>query len=226
MEFKQLAHDIKDLDSAKGIVEAYANVYGNVDSDDDMSMPGSFTKTVRDNFKRIRVLKDHRSTETLGVPKEMNASDAYGLFTVTQFNMKKDMARDMFTDIQLAVDNKQNAELSIGYEVINSRPMEMNGNRIRQITEYKLYEYSFLSSWAANELSITTGMKSVDNSKIIDLLTKAYNLPYSDSRLIQIETLLKSLSKEPLEPSTPSIEPIQQLDIINHIQKSFSYNGN
>jgi HK97 family phage prohead protease len=226
MEFKQLAHDIKALDTAKGVVEAYANVYGNVDSDEDMSMPGSFTKTVRDNFKRIRVLKNHYSTESLGVPLEMNASDPYGLFTVTQFNMKKDLSRDMFTDIQLAVDNQQNAELSIGYEVINSELVKLNNVQIRQIKEYKLYEYSFLSSWAANDLAITTGLKSMDNAKFMELLSKAYNLNYSDSRLIQIETLLKSLTNEPLEPSTPKVGPIEQLDILNHIQKSFSYHGN
>lgn len=226
MEFKQLAHDIKELDSAKGIVEAYANVYGNVDSDDDMSMPGSFNKTVRDNFKRIRVLKNHYSTESLGVPLEMNANDPYGLFTVTQFNMKKDLSRDMFTDIQLAVENKQNAELSIGYEVINSEFVELNKQKIRQIKEYRLYEYSFLSSWAANDLSITTGLKSIDHSKWIETLSKAYNLNYSDTRLVQIETLLKSLTNEPLQSSTPEVGPIQQLDILNHIQKSFSYNGN
>ena len=42
-----------------------------------------------------------------------------------------------------------NAELSIGYEVIKRD--EKNRSII---TEYKLYEYSFLTSWAANELSV------------------------------------------------------------------------
>ena len=44
----------------------------------------------------------------------------------------------------------------------------------------------------------------------MELLTKAYDLPYSDSRLMQIETLLKSLSKEPSETDTLNLEPIME----------------
>ena len=222
MEFKQLSNELKDLDEAKGIIEAYANAYNNIDSDYDMSMPGSFDKTVKENYKRIRVLKDHISTQSLGVPLSFDPGDSYGLKTVSQFNMKKDLSRDMFYDIKLAIDNGQNAELSIGYSVLNSNDVTINGKSIRQITEYKLYEYSFLSSWAANPMAITTGLKSMDNQSLIEHFSKAYNLPYSDSRLIQLEHLLKSLEKEPEEKSTLLLEPMDQLTIINHIKKSFS----
>lgn len=215
MDFKQLSQEIKDIDSAQGIIKAYANAYNNIDSDEDMSMPGSFNKTVRDNYKRIRVLKDHYSTQSLGVPKEIDPNDSYGLLTVSQFNMKKDLAKDMFYDVQLAIENGQNAELSIGYEVINSRPMKINGQDIRQITEYKLYEYSFLSSWAANPMAIALDAKSFNPQMLIEKLSKAYNLPYSDTRLSQIETLLKSLDKEPINIITPDLEPIQHTLSLN-----------
>jgi len=221
MDFKQLGHEIKGLDTSKGVIEAYANVYNNIDSDGDRSIPGCFTKTVKDNFKRIRVLRNHWSNESLGVPKELNASDPYGLFTVTQFNMNKSLAKDMFTDIQLAVDNNQNAELSIGYEIVNSEQTKLNGMAVRDITEYRLYEYSFLNSWAANPLAITTGVKSLSPSAIIEQLTKAYNLPYSDQRLIQIETILKSLTLEPGRDTTLIDEPTKT-DLLNHIKNSFN----
>lgn len=54
-KFKQLSYDLKDLDENKGIVVAYANAYNFKDSDGDISAPGSFNKTVTENFKRIRV---------------------------------------------------------------------------------------------------------------------------------------------------------------------------
>lgn len=206
MIFKQLGHEIKGLDKAKGVIEAYANVYNNLDSDQDISAPGAFNKTVAENFKRIRVLKDHISTIQLGVPKEMNPNDPYGLFTVTQFNMKKSVSMDMFTDIELAIENNQNAELSIGYEIISRDQKDK-----RLITEYKLYEYSFLSSWAANPLAIATGVKNATPSEVINLLTKAYNLPYSDSRLQQIETILKSLTEEPGTDTTSTVEPTKSI---------------
>lgn len=222
MEFKQLSYELKDFDEKQGIVKAYANAYDFKDSDGDISAKGSFNKTVNENFKRIRVLKDHIPTISLGVPLEMNTSDNYGLLTTTKFNMQKEVSRDMFTDIQLLKDNGLNAELSIGYEIV--RRDEKNRSII---TEYKLWEYSFLSSWAANELSTVQDIKGIKSHYgIMELLTKAYNLPYSDTRLIEIETILKSLeSKEPFEPNTLIDKPTDE-QIKETLLKSFSQYGN
>lgn len=214
MRTKSLSHDIKDLDEKSGIVIAYANVYGNEDSDGDISEPGSFVKTVNENYKRIRVLKDHQRFISLGVPLKMDATDPYGLHTTTQFNMEKEVSRDMFTDIKLYKENGLNAELSIGYD-----PFKRSDKDKRRITEYKLYEYSFLTSWAANELATVQDIKSFKSVQgFIDLLTKAYDLPYSDTRLKQIENLLTSLSAtEPLE-STQNAEPGE---FIKQLSKTF-----
>ena|SRR3989304_4330440 len=205
MNFKQVSFDIKGLDEKEGVIEAYANAYDFKDSDGDISAKGSFNKTVGDNFKRIRVLKDHNPTISLGVPIKLDASDPYGLLTVTQFNLKKEVSRDMFTDIQLMKDNGLNAELSIGYEVIARD--EKNKAIIK---EYKLYEYSFLTSWAANELATVNSIKSIENFYgILAIIEKSYNLNYSDTRLKQIETILKSLNNKPSSNDTLPIEPIE-----------------
>jgi HK97 family phage prohead protease len=202
MQFKQVDHEIKDLDEKQGIVIAYANAYGNEDSDGDISGRGAFTKTATENFKRIRVLKDHNSTISLGVPLEIDTKDSFGLLTKTKFNLNKEVSRDMFTDIQLYKENGLNAELSIGYSIVSR-----NEKDARVIDEYKLYEYSFLTSWAANELATVQGVKDLKSpSGYIDLLVKAYNLKYSDTRLKSIETILKTLTKEPLK-DTPSVKP-------------------
>ena len=203
IEFKQLAYDLKELDESKGIVTAYANVYNVKDSDGDISAFGSFEKTVKENFKRIRVLKDHNPTLMIGVPLEINTKDTYGLLTTTQFNMKKDLGRDMFTDVKLMHDSSLNAELSIGYKVISR-----DSKNKSIITEYKLGEYSFLTSWAANSFSTVQDIKSVKSHYgIMELIEKSYNLDYSDTRLRQIENLLKSLTNEPSETDTLN-EPI------------------
>lgn len=218
MNYKQLSYDIKDFDEKQGIVKAYANVYNFEDSDGDISGPGSFTKTVKENYKRIRVLKDHNSTISLGVPLELDASDPIGLLTTTKFNLQKEVSRDMFTDIQLMKEHGLNAELSIGYNVVS----RSKSNR-KVINEYKLHEYSFLTSWAANELSTVQDIKSVKSHYgIMELLTKAYDLPYSDSRLIQIESILKSLSKEPEQETTHDDEPIA--DLIKNSFKNLTFN--
>ena len=75
-------------------------------------MRGPKRGLLKNNFKRIRVLKDHNPTITLGVPLELNTEDSYGLLTTTKFNLQKEVSRDMFTDIQLMKENELNAELS------------------------------------------------------------------------------------------------------------------
>ncbi len=85
-------------------------------------------------------------------------------------------------------------------------------------------EYSFLSSWAANELATVQDIKSIKSLHgIMELIEKSYNLDYSDERLRQIETILKALSdEEPLEPSTPNDKPLieKQVSIINEFIKN------
>ena len=214
MDFKQLSYDLKELDESKGVVTAYANAYDFKDSDGDISAKGSFDKTVNENYKRIRVLKDHNPTKMIGVPLMIDAKDSYGLLTTTQFNMKKDLGRDMFTDVKLMHDSGLNAELSIGYNVLNR---DKKNKSI--ITEYKLMEYSFLSSWGANELSTVQGIKSIKSHYgIMELIEKSYNLDYSDTRLKQIEDLLKTLSdKKPLQSDTFKDKPLEGKDLINII---------
>jgi HK97 family phage prohead protease len=205
MDFKQLSYDLKEFDEAKGIVTAYANAYDFKDSDGDISAKGSFDKTVPENFKRIRVLKDHNPTISLGVPLAIDTKDSYGLLTTSKFNLNKEVSRDMFTDIKLMHENGLSAELSIGYQV-----MQRDKKNKSIITEYKLMEYSFLSSWAANELSTVQDIKGIKSHYgIMELIEKSYDLNYSDARLKQIETILKSLSdKEPIKNITPKDKPI------------------
>jgi HK97 family phage prohead protease len=204
MELKQLSYSLKDLDETKGVVTAYANTYNFKDSDGDISAYGSFDKTVTENFKRIRVLKDHNPTMMVGVPLVIDTKDSFGLLTTTQFNLNKPLGKDLFTDIQLMHSSGLSAELSIGYKV-----MQRDIKNKNIINEYKLMEYSFLSSWGANELSTVQGIKSVKSTYgILELIEKSYNLDYSDNRLRQIETLLKSLSNEPSESDTLNEQPI------------------
>jgi len=202
--FKQISIDLKDLDNKKGIIVAYANTYNFKDSDGDVSAYGSFNKSVSENFKRIRVLKDHNPTIMVGVPLVIDTKDTYGLLTTTQFNMNKTAARDLFEDVKLMHESGLNAELSIGYKV-----MQRDTKNKSIINEYKLMEYSFLSSWAANELATVQNIKSIKSHYgLMELIQKSYNLDYSDERLRQIETLLKALDKEPSEDDTPEDEPL------------------
>jgi hypothetical protein len=79
-----------------------------------------------------------------------------------------------------------------------------------------------LTSWAANALSVATDFKSVkDHYGVLELLTKMYDVPYSDPRLKQIETVLQSLSKSPSEPDTIEEDPIDVEEVKNSLKTIF-----
>jgi HK97 family phage prohead protease len=227
IEVKNISHQIKGLDDEKGVVEAYANVYNFEDSDGDISAPRSFVRTVNNNAKRIRVLKDHLLHVKLGVPLHIDAEDPYGLFTQTQFNMQKSVSRDMYYDIKLDLQGGSNAELSIGYQV-----MKRDSSNKKIITEYKLYEYSFLSAWGANEMSIAVGAKNLSNlshkariQETVNFLTEMFNLKYSDQRLKNIEALLEALHSDP-EQTPLAVNPtLSKQDIIKLLNKPFEKYG-
>ena len=209
MLYKHFTRQVKDLDSKEGIVVAYANYYNNEDSDGDIIMPGSFKRTVKNNLHKIRVFKDHDRYTVLGVPIEINADDQTGLLTTTKFNMQKEVSRDMFTDIELMMQHGQEADLSVG--II---PVQRDENDRRKILENKLKEYSFLSSWGANSMATVQQIKQGKPvEEIISLITKAYDMDYSDSRLQEIETILKTLS--PAQSHVDSSDPLTELYKLN-----------
>lgn len=186
---KPYSHEVKELDDKKGIVTAYANTYMNEDADGDISMPGSFKRTVNNNLEKIRVFKDHNRFQLLGVPMDVDADDPKGLLTTTKFNMDKQLSRDMFTDIKLMVENGYEADLSVG--VI---PVKRDDNDNRKVLEWKLKEYSFLSSWGANDKATVQQIKSQKQyKKFVDMVKQAYDMDYSDERLKELEQLLRAL---------------------------------
>lgn len=217
-KLKNISQEITDLDDSKGIVVAYANVYGVKDSDGDISAPSSFKKTVPEQYDRIGVFKNHNPNISLGIPLYIDTNDSYGLKTQTKFDLSITDGKDMYNHIKFKAENKRNTELSIGYEV-----MKRDEKNRAIITEYKLWEYSFLTHWGANNQSLVQDVKSMVSTPndFLDILCKMYNMNYSDQRLRQIETILKSLdNKEPLDTDTPTDEPTAE-QIKETLKKSF-----
>ena len=212
---------IKDLNEPQGIIRLYANAYNNLDADRDISEPGCFTKTCRENIKRIKHLKDHKRDMLLGFPMEFDCNDPYGLLVTSKINMNKDLCRDTFSDYKFFAENNRPIEHSIGYSVVKFSIENSNdwSKRIRRIQEYKLFEYSTLSFLGANERSTAVEAKSITDLKsemelLNEMLIKG---DYTDERFTQIENKLteiqsrvkemKTLNENEPEQSTLIVEP-------------------
>ncbi len=202
---------IKDIDE-KGIVSIYVNAYGNLDSDRDISEPGSFTKTTKENFKRIKHLKDHDRQQLLGLPLEFNTSDPYGLLVRSAMNLEKQNVKDVYSDYKFFAEHKRTLEHSIGYSVVKfsiENPDDWS-KRIRRIQEYKLFEYSTLSFLGANPNTRLVDIKregiislQEEMNLLNDMLTKG---DYSNEKFINIENKIIEIQNRITEMKTLRIE--------------------
>lgn len=189
-QYKSFGYEVKDVDTSAGLVEMYVNAFDNEDTDGDISAKGSFTKTIGENFKRIKHFLNHDSTILLGLPLEIKQDD-FGLLVRSKMNKEKEIVRDTLSDYRLYKDNGRTLEHSIGYNVVRR-----DDKNTKIITEYRLREYSTLTSWGANMNTPLVGIKSADDFITkMDELVQQYNARYSDKRLAAIERELITLNK-------------------------------
>jgi len=201
MEIQQKQYQSKiDGLTDKGRVLIAVNAFDNEDSDRDISKPGSYKKTLKENFNRVRWFLNHDTTKLLGVPIEGKETGQY-LQMLGQLNLEKQIARDTYEDYKLYAEHGKTLEHSVGVQAVKFSIDNDSG--IRTITEWKLWEFSTLTSWGANENTPLLGIKSMDELK--DLITEmSNNSRYSDDRKRAIENTHKALSL--VEPSRVSLD--------------------
>jgi HK97 family phage prohead protease len=144
---------IADVDE-KGRVVIAVNAFGNVDSDNDISVKGSFKKTLSENFSRVKWYLNHNQGQLLGVPIEGVETDDY-LQMTAQLNMNKQMSRDIYEDYRLYAEHGKTLEHSIGVD-----PVKRDSKDARMVLEYKLWEFSTLTNWGANSNTPLLSIKS------------------------------------------------------------------
>lgn len=213
---KSLSTDITDLDE-KGRIVVAANAFGNIDSDRDISMPGSFDVTIKNNFMRLKWFLNHDRSQLLGVPLEANPGKEY-LKVVGQINLQKQIGRDTYEDYKLFADHGKTLEHSIGVDAI--KYMEDRENNVRKVTEWKWWEYSTLTSWGANENTPLISIKSASPAQALDLFElRMEKGNYSDETFIEIENSIKRLKSLMTAPRLKS-QPVSA-DVLAGVSAQF-----
>ncbi len=192
--FQRLLYKTKanDLDETKGIVTVAVNGIGVVDSQNDISMPGSFNKTLSENIARMKWFLNHDVTQLLGVPLEGEEKDG-NLVMTGQLNLAKQIGRDTLEDYKLYAAAGRTLEHSIGVQAIKRDKEDK-----RKVLEWKMWEYSTLTSWGSNPQTFLVGIKNDnpgDVRKNIEFIREALKMRYSDARLKEYEMRLDMLNK-------------------------------
>lgn len=194
---KSLQYETKALDvTEKGIVTVAVNGIGIEDSQHDISMPGSFTDTLRDDIHKMRWYLNHDQRQLLGVPLSGEEKDG-NLIMVGQLNLEKQIGRDTLADYKLFHAAGRTLEHSIGVKALARAEDDR-----RKVIKWLMREYSTLTNWGANPQTFLVGIKSGtaeqlrDAAEFVRMAFKQYG--YSDERLknydMELNLLLKSLS--------------------------------
>ena len=153
IQFKSINGGLKDVDVKGRTVTGYFSAFGNKDSDNDIILPGAFSKTVSEcgptGSNRIQFLWQHDSKMPLGKPHILK-EDPYGLYFEAKV-ANTSYGNDALNLYDAGVIN----EHSIGFNVIKSTD---KGDHT-ELKELKLWEGSAVT-WGANEMTPCTGMKS------------------------------------------------------------------
>ena len=89
LQYKTKANDVDE----KGIVTVAVNGIGVKDSQKDVSMPGSFNKTLKENIGRMRWFLNHRPDQLLGVPLSGKETEGNLIMVLTSSDSFKPSCR-------------------------------------------------------------------------------------------------------------------------------------
>lgn len=209
-----------EMDDTTGMLIGYANVYNVEDLQGDISQVGSFIKTVNEGKSKIKVYKNHDKDKFVGVPKDLDANDPYGLHVGAKMIMDTDIGRDAYYESKFLVENGFESGFSIGGYIL-----KRSKSNKKIVTEYMLDDISVLTKMQANQLSMVEIVKSMQQESELTqeqfwaTITKAYdNNKFSESILKSLEEFLSLNEKEPTDVTPKTVEPIT---IITNIYSQF-----
>lgn len=159
MEYKSIPTFTKDISDRTVI--GVASVFGNVDDVGDIIWPGAYQKTIAEQSRRFKHLWMHdafsppiaslNEIKEIGreeLPEQVlaDAPNALGGLLVTRTYFENERADAVFQAIKAGAIN----ELSIGYDPVKFDFNEVDGQRVRNLRELRLYDTSDVT-WGANE---------------------------------------------------------------------------
>lgn len=218
---KDIALEVKDLDTVGRRVVFAAARFGNVDSDNDVITRGAFTKSIQErgpesqSNRKIKFLRYHDFEQEIGIIRAIEETPEYLVVSADLGRSTK--GNDAFLDYQDGIIT----EHSIGFLLVDGRT-NLRPDGIREITEVNLFEASAVTFGANSETPVFSISKGNSeeyleklNKKMSGLINAIKNGKGTDERLMQIENNLRVCQSkynslvESLMHGTPSSDTSQ-----------------
>jgi HK97 family phage prohead protease len=221
--FKAIANSIKDIDTKQRTIVAYASIFGNIDSDDDIIQSGAYAKTIMENGpkgkNRVWHLFNHDWDYPVSKPFEIT-EDAKGLL----FSSK--LPDTTFAnDLLKLYEAGHLTEHSVWIRIIKANDQVVNEKTIRLISEVALMEVSSVL-WGANEQAQTVAVKSIaelnrrietGNNLMRNGTLTDESFKRLESELSEIKTKLALLTEPPQQQEKPEATNAATLEAIKRI---------
>ena len=213
LQYKSIPIEIKDIDSATRTAVIAHAVYNNIDRTKDISRKGMFNKSWTESKGQIRAYLNHDSTQAPGKVVDVFEDDAKAY---TRIKMG---THTLGEDTLKMLDEGIIQDASFGYKTVKSNPIEVKGEKIRELLEVKHIETSVLTCMPANpQAGVISVTKAYDEDFIkrltdrINILEKAIrNSKASDDMIIgfcnELQNIKSILSGLDTADTQPIIEP-------------------
>ena len=185
IQLKAATYQLKDYDK-DGTVIIQVNAFNVEDSQGDISLKGSFSKSINDGFSRWRYLYNHDRAEKICEPLEA-WEDSNGLIVKAVLNLNKPLGQNTYQDYKLAAEYGRSVEHSAAVAAIKSK-----GSSPRYVTEGMLQEFSYIPVWGANPETPLLALKTADEDFLQFCITKG---DYTECMINKLETLYKALTE-------------------------------
>lgn len=136
-----------------GRFAGYASVFGVVDNQRDVMMPGAFAQTLKGRVSEVKLLWQHQQDEPIGVFTQI-AEDARGLYVEGKLLLEIQRAKEAHALLKEGAISG----LSIGYSPLRYSIDEATG--VRKLAEVELWEIS-LVTFPANDGAQVTVVKQL-----------------------------------------------------------------
>ena len=206
LKFKTISQiSVKEEEGGMVTIEGWGAVYNNIDSYNDILMPGCAKKTLEERKARIKLCNQHDIRQPIGkfeILEERMQDGKEGIWFKALIS-KSESA--ISTKIKEGILN----EFSIGYREVEASIGERDGKEVNLVKEIKLYEISVVTV-AANEQAVLTSVKSEE--EIISDIEKSFDQLIKSEKNEEKSYELLKLKKQTLEAirpevATPPIEP-------------------
>ena len=144
-------------DSEEGVFEAYAAVFGNIDSYGDVIRPGAFAETLKEweeSGNQIPVLYGHDFADpfsNIGAVVDATEDD-HGL----KISARLDLDNPKAAQVYHLIKERRLSQMSFAFRVLDATQGEVDGEPVQELNRVKLYEVSVVPIGANEETEILT----------------------------------------------------------------------